>query len=213
MNAENEAQEPQSTTGKVDQGNDNDEQVIDLEADEFLDDLEEGIQAEKDLVQQLEEMSQKARENWDKLLRVQAEMDNLRRRTEIELQNAHKFAVENFAKELLPVIDSLELGLQSATADTPDVAKLVEGSELTLKQFKSAFDKFNIVSVNPSGEPFDPGLHQAMAMQPTDDAKPNTVLTVFQKGYSLNDRLLRPAMVVVAQAIANDETPHIDEQV
>lgn len=211
MNAENEAQEPQSTTEEVDRGN-NDEQVIDLEADEFLDDLEEGIQAEKDLVQQLEEMSQKARENWDKLLRVQAEMDNLRRRTEIELQNAHKFAVENFAKELLPVIDSLELGLQSATADTPEVAKLVEGSELTLKQFKSAFDKFNIVAVDPAGEPFDPGLHQAMAMQPTNDAKPNTVLTVFQKGYSLNDRLLRPAMVVVAQAIANDETPHIDEQ-
>ncbi len=168
----------------------------------------------EELSQKLEAAEQKATENWDKVLRIQAEMENLKRRTQKDLENAHKFALENFVKELLTVVDSLELGLQAAIGDSPEVQKFREGSELTLKQFEAVFSKFNIEVVNPLGQPFDPGLHQAMAMQPSADAEPNSVINVFQKGYVLNGRLLRPAMVVVAKANDNppQETPKIDEQ-
>ncbi len=150
---------------------------------------------ERDLTQ----ANEKVQQNWDKLLRVQAEMDNLRRRTEKDVQNAHKFALEGFAKELLPVIDSLELGLNAASGENADITSLREGVELTLKQFSAALEKFKVVAVDPTGEPFNPEQHQAMAMQPSDEVAPDCVLQVFQKGYLLNDRLLRPAMVVVAQ--------------
>ncbi|GAB4258816.1 MAG: nucleotide exchange factor GrpE [Methylomicrobium sp.] len=168
----------------------------------------------EELTKKLEQAELKATENWDKVLRVQAEMENLRRRTQKDLENAHKFALENFAKELLTVVDSLELGLQAATGDSPEVQKFREGTELTLKQFEAVFAKFNIEAVNPLGQPFDPELHQAMAMQPSADAEPNSVLNVFQKGYILNGRLLRPAMVVVAKSEDKppQDTPKIDEQ-
>jgi molecular chaperone GrpE len=154
------------------------------------------------LAGQLAEVSRKAEENWDKFVRTQAELENLKRRAEKDLQNAHKFALEKFARELLTVADSLELGLQAANGDSPDVEKLREGMELTLKQLLSTLEKFNVRVIDPEGEKFNPELHQAMAMQPTDTAEPNTVIKVFQKGYLLNERLLRPAMVVIAQAIA-----------
>ncbi|NBS16713.1 MAG: nucleotide exchange factor GrpE [Gammaproteobacteria bacterium] len=146
---------------------------------------------------------QKAQENWDKVLRTQADLENIKRRSEKDLQNAHKFGIEKFARELLPVADSLELGLSVETAGSPEVQKLREGMELTLKQLLSSLEKFNVVQVNPEGEKFNPEWHQAMAMQPTDEAEPNTVLKVYQKGYLLSDRLLRPAMVVVAQDIGS----------
>lgn len=158
---------------------------------------------------QLEEARKEAKDNWEKLARVQAEMENLRRRTQKELQDAHKFALEKFTKELLPVFDSFELGIQAASADNGDIVKLREGNELILQQFKSVFEKFNIEIVDPVGEMFNPERHQAMAMEPTEDVDPNTVIKVFQKGYLLNERLIRPAMVVVAQA-ANPVK--IDEQ-
>jgi molecular chaperone GrpE len=153
------------------------------------------------LAEQLAEASRKAEENWDKFVRAQAELENLKRRAEKDLQNAHKFALEKFARELLTVADSLELGLQAVNGDSPDVEKLREGMELTLKQLLSTLEKFNVRVIDPEGEKFNPEQHQAMAMQPTDTAEPNTVIKVFQKGYLLNDRLLRPAMVVIAQAI------------
>jgi molecular chaperone GrpE len=159
----------------------------------------------------LAEAARKAEENWEKFVRAQAELENLKRRAEKDLQNAHKFALEKFAKELLGVIDSLELGLQAATGDSPEVLKLREGMELTLKQFLAALEKFNVRPVDPEGEKFNPELHQAMAMQPSDTAEPNTVVKVFQKGYLLNERLLRPAMVVIAQAAAQ-QPARIDEQ-
>jgi molecular chaperone GrpE len=162
------------------------------------------------LAEQLTEATRRADENWDKFLRTQAELENLRRRSEKELQNANKYALEKFSKELLNVVDSLELGLQVAVGETADVAKLREGMELTLKQLNSVLEKFGIRAVAPMGEKFNPDLHQAMAMQPTADNEPNTVVKVFQKGYLLHDRLLRPAMVVIAQAAA--ESTHIDEQ-
>lgn len=152
------------------------------------------------LQKELEQANQKAQENWDKALRIQAEMENLKRRTQKDLDDARKYAIERFAKELLTVVDSLELGLQAISGDSEEVKKFREGSELTLKQFEAAFAKVNIETVNPLGQPFNPEHHQAMAMQPSAEAAPNSVLTVFQKGYLLNGRLLRPAMVVVAKA-------------
>jgi molecular chaperone GrpE len=163
------------------------------------------------LAQQLAESTQRAQDNWDKFIRTQAELENLQRRSEKELQNAHKYALEKFSKELLTVMDSLELGIQASASDAPEVQKLREGMELTLKQLQTVFEKFNIETVDPIGEKFNPEQHQAMAVQPVDDAEPNTVIRVFQKGYRLNDRLLRPAMVVIAQKAAA-ESARIDEQ-
>lgn len=155
----------------------------------------------EELKNELAEAQQKAQENWDKALRAQAEMENMKRRTQKDLEDAHKFALTGFAKELLPVMDSLELGLLAATGDSDDVKKFREGNELTLKQFETVFAKFNIVVVDPKGEPFNAEQHQAMVMQEVADAAPNTVVNVFQKGYLLNGRLLRPALVVVAKAV------------
>ena len=154
----------------------------------------------EELKQELEEAKQKAHEAWDKSVRTQAEMENLKRRTQKDLEDAHKFALTSFGKELLPVFDSLVLGLQAATGDSEDVRKFREGSELTIKQFEALFAKFNIVAIDPLGMPFNAEQHQAMMMQVVEGAEPNTVVNVFQKGYLLNGRLLRPAMVVVAKA-------------
>jgi len=166
----------------------------------------------EDLQKQLAKAEQKAADNLDKALRVQAEMENLKRRTQKDLDSAHKYGLEKFAKELLSVIDSLELGIQAATSDVPEVLKLKEGSELTIAQFESVFAKFNIEAINPVGEAFNPEFHQAMTMVPSPDAEPNSVINVFQKGYVLNGRLIRPAMVVVAQAVAGEDSSKIDEQ-
>lgn len=147
---------------------------------------------------QLEDARAKADQHWDQLLRTQAELENTRRRAERELENAHKYAIERFAQELLPVRDSLELGLSAADA-TASVEKLREGTELILKMLSAAMEKFGVKVVDPVGEPFNPELHQAVTMQPSEQP-PNTVVAVMQKGYTLNDRLIRPAMVVVARA-------------
>lgn len=168
----------------------------------------------EELQQALIQAEQKAQDNWDKAVRVQAEMENLKRRTQKDLEDAHKFALTGFAKELLPVLDSLVLGLQAATGDSEDVKKFREGSELTIKQFESVFTKFKIETIDPLGQPFNAEQHQAMAMQAVEGAEPNTVVNVFQKGYMLNGRLLRPAMVLVAKAPEKKPTdiPSIDEQ-
>ncbi len=161
-----------------------------------------------------EQAEQKAQDNWNKAVRAQAEMENLKKRTQKDLEDAHKFALTGFAKELLPVLDSLVLGLQAATGDSEEVKKFRIGSELTIKQFEAAFAKFNIMAIDPLGQPFNAEQHQAMVMQVVEGAEPNTVVNVFQKGYSLNGRLLRPAMVVVAKAAEKPhaDTPIIDEQ-
>ncbi|MGZ8928929.1 MAG: nucleotide exchange factor GrpE [Methylobacter sp.] len=168
----------------------------------------------EELQQALAQAEQKAQENWDKAVRAQAEMENLKRRTQKDLEDAHKFALTGFAKELLPVLDSLVLGLQAATGDSEEVKKFREGSELTIKQFESVFAKFKIETIDPIGQPFNAEQHQAMTMQAVEGVEPNTVVNVFQKGYMLNGRLLRPAMVVVAKAAENKptDTPSIDEQ-
>lgn len=137
-----------------------------------------------------------ADENWDKYVRALAELDNVRKRAQRDVDNARKFALERLIGELLTVRDSLELGL--GVAQQADVDSLREGSEATLKLLVSTMEQFGVAEIDPLGEPFDPELHEAMTMQPSFDAEPGTVLTVFQKGYTLNGRLLRPARVVVA---------------
>jgi molecular chaperone GrpE len=149
---------------------------------------------------ELEQVRRELAEAQDQLLRTRADMDNLRKRTERDLESAHKFALEKFALELLPVRDSLELGLAAAGEDGADVAKLCEGTELTLKLLTGALEKSGIVEVAPQDEKFNPDLHQAMATQPSSDLDPGHVMTVYQKGYTLNDRLLRPALVIVSAA-------------
>ena len=164
----------------------------------------------EELKKELEEAKQKANDSWDKAVRTQAEMENLKRRTQKDLEDAHKFALTSFGKELLPVFDSLVLGLQAATGDSEEVKKFREGSELTIKQFEALFAKFNIVAIDPLGLPFNAEQHQAMLMQVVEGAEPNTVVNVFQKGYMLNGRLLRPAMVVVAKSA--EKPSEVDEQ-
>ncbi len=182
------------------------------ETAEAPDETEAAAQTEPDITaEQLAAAEAKAEENWQRVLRMQADMENLRRRTEKDLENARKFALEGFAKDLLPVLDSLELGLSAAQGDSEEVARFREGTELTLKQFHAALQSNQIDVIDPEGRPFNPEWHQAMSMQPSADHQPNTVLTVFQKGYSLNGRLLRPAMVVVSKA-GQDAQPKIDEQ-
>ncbi len=153
--------------------------------------------AEVSLQDELEEARGKADEYHDKVLRMQAEMENLRKRAERDLSNAHKYSIEKFASELLQVKDSLELGLDAGEVDA---AKLQEGSALTLKVLTSALQKFAIEEVDPLGEAFDPNLHQAMTTEESGEHEPNTVIRVMQKGYTLHERLLRPAMVIVSRA-------------
>ena len=153
----------------------------------------------EDLTRLLEDARNKADEHWDQLVRAKAELDNLRKRTQRDLENAHKFATEKFSQDLLQVWDSLELGHQAAQDENADVAKLCEGTELTLKLLTSVMQKNGIEQIDPMGEPFNPEFHQAMSMQERDDVEPNTVVAVVQKGYTLNGRLMRPAMVMVSR--------------
>lgn len=158
---------------------------------------EEGQEAveKSPLELELEAATTKADENWDKYLRLKAEMYNLRRRNEKQVDDAHKFAVKKFAESLLPVADSLEMGM----AAEGDVKQIREGMDLTLKVFLDAMNKHKVEVVNPVGEMFNPDLHQAVSMQPGDGQKDNEVITVMQKGYTLNGRLIRPAMVMVCK--------------
>lgn len=160
------------------------------------------VDALKDQVQELK----------DQVLRSQAEMQNVRRRAEIDVEKAHKFALEKFVKELLPVADSLEKAVESTEGHEGAgelVASIREGVEMTLNLFMGSLGKFNVEQLNPVGEPFDPQQHEAMSMVPAPDAEPNSVVAVVQKGYLLNGRVVRPAMVMVAKA---EDAPKIDEQ-
>jgi len=159
----------------------------------------------------LEDARNKADSHWDQCLRLQADIDNLRKRNERDLINAHKFALEKFAVDLLPVKDSLEMGLAAAGENT-DVAGLKEGGELTLKMLASAMGKYNINEVNALNEIFNPEYHEAISVQERADVKPNTVVTVVQKGYVLNDRLIRPAMVIVSKATQESSGGQLNEQ-
>ena len=148
------------------------------------------------LTEQLRQTELKAAEHHDAWLRAKAETENVRRRAQDDIAKAGKFAADKFAQAMLPVKDSLEAALAT---ETPSVESLKSGSELTLKQLVAAFEKSNLREINPLGEKFDPNVHQAISMLESDQ-EPNTVVTVLQKGYLLADRVLRPALVIVAKA-------------
>jgi molecular chaperone GrpE len=165
-----------------------------------------------DLQAELEKANARADENWEKVLLAKADVENMRRRTQKDVEKAHRFSIEKFAKEMLPVVDSLELGLASAQTASADVNAIKEGLELTHKQLLDSLEKSGVKQVNPEGEIFNPELHQAVSVVPSPEHEPNTVIQVFQKGYTLNERLLRPAMVIVSQSQAPEDTKKIDEQ-
>jgi molecular chaperone GrpE len=153
----------------------------------------------EELQAQLSAVRAEAESLRDQALRVRAEMENVRRRHTVELEKAHKYALDSFVRELLQVRDSLELGHDAALSETADIAKLVEGMELTVKLLGDVMGRFGVEPVEPIGQSFDPEYHQAMSMQPRSDVPPGTVVAVIQKGYTLNGRLVRPALVMVSQ--------------
>jgi len=146
---------------------------------------------------ELAEARAKADENWERYVRAVAETENVRKRAARDVENAHKYALERFGKELLAVIDGLEMAL--AAPDTATAESLLEGNRATLKLLGSTMERFGISAIDPEGEPFDPEFHEAITMQQSETAEPGSVLAVMQKGYVLNGRLIRPAMVVVAE--------------
>ena len=165
-----------------------DESSIEIDSDLEATDAEEDP---------LESLQSKADENWEKYVRAAAELENVRKRAIRDVEKAHKYSLERFARELLAVRDSLELGLEAGVDAGAEA--LLQGSQATLKLLVTTMEQFGVSEVDPHGEPFNPELHEAMTMQPSRDVESGSILAVFQKGYTLNGRLLRPALVVVAQ--------------
>lgn len=157
------------------------------------------LNAEQLLVQ-LEQANEEAVSLKDQMLRAQAEMQNLRKRSQRDVENAHKYGLEKFLSNLLPVIDSLEKAIESAGQAEDNNKAILEGVELCLKMMLDILSKENVVQIDPEGEPFDPKFHEAMSVIEHPDMEPNSVVNVFQKGYTLNERLVRPAMVIVSKA-------------
>ncbi|MYL27337.1 MULTISPECIES: nucleotide exchange factor GrpE [Halomonadaceae] len=161
------------------------------------------------------QLREQLEEQKEEVLRAKAEMQNIRRRAEIDVEKAHKFGTEKFVKELLPVVDSLEKAVESAqnqeVQNEEVVSRIKEGVDMTLDMFIGALSKFNVEQINPVGEPFDPQRHEAMSMVPSNEAEPNTVIAVMQKGYLLHERVVRPAMVMVAKA-DDSGGGNVDEQ-
>jgi molecular chaperone GrpE len=150
------------------------------------------------LQQALTEAEERSRSNWEQYLRAVADLENIRKRAQRDIESANRYGLEKFAAELLPVWDSLELAVQNA--GKADVRSLVQGQDATLKLLSKALEKIGVVAINPHGEPFDPARHEAMLAQESTTAEPNSVLQVVQPGYEINGRLLRPARVIVSKA-------------
>ncbi|MBN0986336.1 nucleotide exchange factor GrpE [Amphritea pacifica] len=189
-----EEQQPEAVTEAVEET---------VGADATVDQVAENVAAEDVDVEALQQDLAQARDQVaalkDQELRTRAEMQNIRRRAEMDVEKAHKFALEKFANELLPVVDSLERAIEASSSDDEAVVALREGVEMTLNMFVTGLGKFKVEQHNPEGEPFNPELHQAMSMVPNPDVAANHVMAVMQKGYSLNGRLIRPAMVIVSK--------------
>lgn len=188
MAQKSQAEKKQAKSEQAQQAQTSTETVVE---DQHVDDLES-------LQRELDESQKKAEDNWDKALRATAELENVKRRAEKDVAGAHKYALEKFAKELLPVIDSLEKA-QEIEADAEHIKAMQEGVELTHKLFLDTVKKFAIEQIDPVDDAFNPELHEALSMVPHPEAKSQTVIEVFQKGYSLNGRVIRAAKVVVAQ--------------
>jgi molecular chaperone GrpE len=177
----------------------------DQQADQEIDGAQDGQLltelSHAELIQKLNEAEQKSNDFWERILRMQAESENVARRSERDIASAHKYALDKFVGELLPIIDSLELCAASVPADMQKaVQSVTEGVEMTLKMFYVALEKFGVKQVSPVNEPFNPETQQAISMLEDSELKPGTVISVLQKGYTLNNRLVRPALVVVSKA-------------
>lgn len=171
----------------------------------------ENVAPSDDLAARVQALEEQLAAAQDQSLRMAAELQNVRRRAEQDVEKAHKFALEKFANDLLPVVDSLERGLELSSPDDEAIKGVREGMQLTLKLFIDTLARHQLETLDPHGAPFNPEHHQAMAMEESVNVEPNSVLKVFQKGYLLNGRLLRPAMVVVSKA-PTTPPPSIDEQ-
>jgi molecular chaperone GrpE len=172
-----------------------------VDTDENLENISELEQPETHEAQSenpIEELQKKINTLGEQLLREQAEMQNVRRRAQRDIESAHKYALEKFSGELLSVVDNLERAIDAIDESNESQKSVAEGLELTLKTFIEVLAKYNVEAVEPEGQPFDADLHQAVSTVPNKDVEPNTVINVFQKGYTLNGRLIRPAMVVVS---------------
>ena len=189
---ENEENLATETQGSAEPSKEEINAEIEAELLDEMDSAQEQPPASEELLEQV------AKAN-DQVLRVQAEMQNVRRRAERDVENAHKFALDKFAADLLPVVDNLERALAAIDSSDEGQKAVAEGLELTLKSFIEVLARFKIQAIDPAGQPFDAELHQAVSMVPNPALEPNTVMDVFQKGYTLNGRLVRPAMVVVSQ--------------
>ncbi len=159
-----------------------------------------GAESDEDLAEQLAEAQGKVKEYWDQIVRLKAEIENNRKRTQRDIESAHKYAVQNFVESLLPIADSMEMGIKAASVENVNIDSIKQGIEMTHELFVNTMEKNGIQVIDPKGEKFDPELHQAMSMVESEEVEPNTVIDVMQKGYTLNDRLVRPAMVVVSKA-------------
>ncbi|GAB6261592.1 nucleotide exchange factor GrpE [Photobacterium sp. CCB-ST2H9] len=179
------------------------EQVASAEAEQVADELSPEAMALsriEELEAALAASEAKVKDQQDAVLRARADVENMRRRSEQEIDKARKFALEKFAGELLPVIDNMERALEVADKEDETIKPMVEGVELTLKTMTDTVEKFGLKAINPLGEAFNPEFHQAMSMQESAEHAPNTVMMVLQKGYELNGRVVRPAMVMVSKA-------------
>lgn len=175
-------------------------QNAEAETAEGVVETEQDIQI-AELTGQLAASEAKVAEQQDSVIRAKAEVDNMRRRTSLDIEKAHKFALEKFAGELLPVADNLQRALEASDKDNEALVPMIEGIELTLKSFDATLSKFGIEVVAPqTGDALNPDLHQAMSMVPNPDVAPNAIIDCLQKGYTINGRLLRPAMVIVSAA-------------
>ncbi len=173
-------------------------------AEEALEASEEALEQAQDAVSEdIEALLAESRSEADKYkemaLRIQADMENLRRRTRLDVENAHKYALDKFVNALIPAMDSMEMGMEAASKEEASIESIREGIDMTFKQLLDVLGEFNVERIDPKGEKFDPQLHEAMTMIPSPDHESNTVVDVIQKGYTLNERLVRPARVIVAQ--------------
>ncbi len=177
-------------------------EVVGTEADIEWNEETENVEQDSKIAQleaALLSSESKVKDQQDAVLRAKADIENMRRRTETEIDKARKYALNKFSEELLPVIDNLERAIQSADVENEAVKSIVEGVELTHKTFVDVVAKFGLKEINPEGETFNPELHQAMSIQESPEHEPNTVMFVMQKGYELNGRVIRPAMVMVSK--------------
>jgi molecular chaperone GrpE len=183
---------------------DNEESVTPelMDVEEFNEDAEANASAdnvEESIEQQLERTQETVKDYWDQIMRLKAEMENNRKRAIRDVENAHKFALKNFTEALLPVIDSMDMGRQAADAENATLESIVEGTNMTTTMFVQVLEKYGVQRLNPVGEKFNPEQHQAISMIEDENVESNHIISVMQKGFTLNERLVRPAMVIVAK--------------